>query len=210
MTEENSRPRATLYVRAALYARVSWRTRQTPDNQLRELRTFCQRRGWEVVAEFVDRDTGASSGRPQLERMMAAAHRGEFNVLAIFALDRLTREGIEQTFAYIRQLKERGVELWSYKEPLFTTHGPAGELMVALAAWIADYERRRLRDRIVAGQQRAKSSGKSIGAPSRTDIDDKLLAKMREEGHSWSKIAEHTKIPKSTVIRRVKAGMRQA
>ena len=53
-------------MRAAIYARVST-FEQHVENQLQELRTYCERRGW-AVTEFVDRgDSGAKDRRPALD-----------------------------------------------------------------------------------------------------------------------------------------------
>ena len=67
-----------------------------------------------------------------------AASRREFDCLVTWALDRLSREGVAQTFDHIKTLRGYGVEYVSFSEPHFRTTGPAGELMIAVAAWIAD------------------------------------------------------------------------
>ena len=53
----------------------------------------------------------------------------------------------------------------SYKEEHFHTIGPAGELMVGVAAWIAMQERIRISERVKAGLSRAKEHGKSVVRP---------------------------------------------
>ena len=71
-------------MRAALYARVSTANNgQDPEVQLRELREYCQRRGWELSGEYVDVGiSGTKEKRPQLDRLMADAHRRRFDVVA--------------------------------------------------------------------------------------------------------------------------------
>jgi hypothetical protein len=49
--------------RVALYARVSTLNGQDPEMQLRELREYAGRRGWEIVGEYTD--TGVSGSKPQ-------------------------------------------------------------------------------------------------------------------------------------------------
>ena len=75
-------------MRAALYARVSqWD--QEPENQLRELRDYCGRRGWGAT-EYVDRGvSGAKDRRPALDQLIAAAKRRKFDTLVVWRLDRL-------------------------------------------------------------------------------------------------------------------------
>jgi len=191
-------------MRVGVYVRVSSKRRQHTDNQLLKIREFCKRRSWTIAQEYIDRETGAAGRekRPALDRMMSDAHQGRFNQVVIFALDRLTREGIAQTFDYVGRLKESGVELCSVTEELFNTAGPRGELFIALAAWIAEQERTRHVERIKAGQQRAREQGKRLGAPPR-QINTERLRRLRKSGKSWREIEKITRVPKSTARRRL-------
>ena len=99
-----------------------------------QLRQFCAANGWPIVVEFVDRATGKRSDREQFQRMFAAAARREFDCVVTWALDRLSREGVAQTFDHIKRLRGYGVECISFTEPHFRTTRPAGELMIAVAA----------------------------------------------------------------------------
>lgn len=187
-----------------VYARVSSKRRQHTDNQLLKIRDFCKRRGWTIAEEYIDRETGAAGRdkRPALDRMMNDAHQRRFHQVVVFALDRLSREGIAQTFDYVRRLKLSDVELCSVTEELFNTAGPAGELFIALAAWIAEQERLRHVERIKAGQQRAREQGKSLGAP-RKKINLERLRRLRKQGKSWREVEELTGVPKSSARRRL-------
>ena len=76
-------------VRAAIYARVSTLNGQDPELQLRELREYAARRGWEIVGEFVD--SGVSwpkDSRPELNRLMAAGHIPSADLLILFVFDK--------------------------------------------------------------------------------------------------------------------------
>lgn len=50
-------------MKTAIYARVSTNNGQDPEMQLRELREYCQRRGWELKGEYVD--AGISGSRQE-------------------------------------------------------------------------------------------------------------------------------------------------
>ena len=77
-------------MRAAIYARVSTLD-QHVENQLQELRTYCERRGWSAT-EFIDHGvSGAKERRPALDEMLKAAKRRKFDVLIVWRLDRLGR-----------------------------------------------------------------------------------------------------------------------
>jgi DNA invertase Pin-like site-specific DNA recombinase len=83
----------------------------------------------------------------------------------VWALDRFSREGVAETFAHIQRLHSYGVGLVSVTEPHFRTTGPAGELMIAVAAWIAKQERIRIQERVRAGLERARKNGTKTGQP---------------------------------------------
>ena len=108
-----------------------------------------------------------SDGRQEVENQLAELRR--FDLVLVWALDRLTREGVAETFEYIKRLTSHGVQFVSFTEEHFRTTGPAGELMIAVAAWIAKQERIRISERVRAGLSRARAlrtrSGRMIGRP---------------------------------------------
>jgi DNA invertase Pin-like site-specific DNA recombinase len=95
-------------VNVALYTRVSTRDKgQDNENQLAQLREFCRRHNWHIVPEYVDRATGKNGDREQFRAMFAAASRREFDAIVTWALDRLSREGVAQTFEHINSSTSR-------------------------------------------------------------------------------------------------------
>ncbi len=79
-------------MRAAIYARVSTNNGQDPTVQTRELREYCQRRGWEIAGEYVDTGvSGAKDSRPELNRLMNDARRRRFDLILVWKLDRFGR-----------------------------------------------------------------------------------------------------------------------
>jgi len=176
-------------IRCAIYARVSTRDKgQDPENQLEQLREYCRRQGWTIAGEYIDHETAKHGNRNAFKRLFDDASRRAFDVLVVWALDRLTREGVWETFAYVRKLAGYGVQFESFTEAHFRTTGPAGELMLAIAAWIAKQERIRIVERTKAGIERARKAGKSIGRP-KVVFDRARLAEMRKAGASWRTIA---------------------
>jgi hypothetical protein len=85
--------------------------------------------------------SGKTGDREAFRRMFEDASKRCFDVVLVWALDRLTREGVFETFEDIRKLTVHGVAFESYTEAHFRTTQPAGELMLAIAAWIAKQER---------------------------------------------------------------------
>jgi DNA invertase Pin-like site-specific DNA recombinase len=188
--------------RAALYLRVSTKE-QTADNQERELRRWADRLGLEVVRVHADTASGARSDRAALAAVLAGAHRREFDVLLIWSLDRLSREGIGAMAGYMRQLRATGVRIMSHQEPWLDTGGHVGELLEAFFAWIAQQERDRIGERVRAGQARARARGVKFGRKPRL-VDLGELRRRREAGQGWRRIARAMKAPASTLRRKLK------
>lgn len=187
--------------RVAIYARVSTDDKgQDVDNQLQQLREYCQRQAWQVVDEFIDHVSGKTASRPGFARLFTAASRRHFDVVLVWALDRFTRQGVLETFEHIRDLTAYKVAFESYTEPHFRTTGPAGELMLAVAAWIAKQERLRISERTKAGIARARRAGGQHGR--RCRVFDKTKARaMAKRGKGQREIAEKLGVSKGTVQR---------
>jgi DNA invertase Pin-like site-specific DNA recombinase len=149
-------------VRAALYARVSqWE--QEPENQLRELRVYCERREWTAV-EFVDRGvSGAKDRRPVLDELLKAAKRRKFDVLVVWRLDRLGRN-LRHLILLLDELHALGVAFVSLAEGIDATT-PAGRLQLHVLGAIAEFERARIQEPVRAGLARARAQGKRLGRP---------------------------------------------
>ncbi len=192
----------TSAVRAALYLRVSTRD-QTVENQERELRQWAGRLGLEVVAVYADTMSGARSDRAALAAVLIAAHRREFDVLLVWALDRVSREGIGRMVGYIEQLRAAGIRVLSHQESWLDTGGPVGELVLAIFAWVAKQERERIGERVRAGQTRARAQGVHIGRRPRL-VDVEEVRRRRAAGHGWRRIARALKVPMTTLRRKAK------
>jgi DNA invertase Pin-like site-specific DNA recombinase len=188
-------------VKAAIYARVSTKDKgQDTDNQLFQLREYCARQSWTVVEEYVDHESAKTGDRAAFRRLFTDASRRKFDVVLVWALDRFTREGVLETFTYIEKLRGFKVAFESYTEAHFRTTGPAGELMLAVAAWIAKQERLRISERTKAGLERARRDGKHCGRPRRVFRRDEVAQLRDIERLSWRAIAERLGVPVSTAV----------
>jgi DNA invertase Pin-like site-specific DNA recombinase len=99
-------------------------------------------------------------------------------VLLLWASDRLTREGAYETMHYLKTLDGYGVRFRSYTESFLDATGPVRDLLIAIAGWLAQQEREKIRIRTLAGQARARAQGKVIGRP-RVAVDVPRLASLR-------------------------------
>jgi DNA invertase Pin-like site-specific DNA recombinase len=197
--------------RVALYVRVSTLDKQHPANQTAPLQKWCKKAGWKIAETYIDRESGASAERPQFKRMMDAAASQQFDVIVCWSLDRFSREGIAETFIYLKRLRDSGVSFYSLTEEYFRTLGPAADFLIAVSAWIAEHERRRRQERIRAGMDRARKEGKVLGRHRRHWTPEELayMVKLNRAGTSLSIIAQHFHTSKATVLRRLKEHVRQ-
>jgi len=150
--------------RCAIWARVS-KDEQESGNQLDALRAEAARRGLGVAAEYVLDGLSAWTGahREQLRHALDGARAGRYDVLLVWALDRLERGGIEPTLRVMRQLRERGVLVVSMQEPWTDAGGEMQELLTAIMAWVARMESQRRSERVRAGLARRKAQGLPVG-----------------------------------------------
>ena len=196
--------------RVALYLRVSLDDgRQTIENQRDQLAEFCLSMGWLVVAEVSDQKSGKSSDRPGLQKMKAAASKREFDHLLFWDLSRLSRGGVSETLRLLEELRAWGVTWRSYQEAYIDSLGPFAEVVIALLSSIAKMEREKIRERTLAGLQRARKHGRIGGRPKAVE-DFKLVQQveaLRAEGQSIRKIAVKVGASPTTVQKLLKVAV---
>ena len=190
---------------AALYARVSTKDKgQDVSNQLRQLREFCRKQGWEIVAEYIDRASGKHSDRERFQAMFAAASRREFDLVLFWSLDRFSREGTVETLQHLQRLTSYGVAWRSFTEQYLDSTGIFKDAVIGVLAAVAKQERVRLSERVHAGLERAKAQGRVGGRPRirrDRDRDAKIIRQMRAEGDSYGEIADALGRSKADVYR---------
>jgi len=187
--------------RVAIYSRVSTKDKgQDAQNQLRQLREFCDRQGYLVVQEYVDYASGKRSDREAFQEMFSAASRREFDVVLFWALDRFSREGVFETLQHLQRLTAYGVGYRSYTEQYLDSCGMFRDAVISILAAVAKQERVRLSERTVAGLERAKAAGRVGGRPKVICDRHKVLA-LRGAGKSLGQIASELRLSKTTVAR---------
>lgn len=151
--------------RAAIWLRVSG-NEQDEANQLPDIERLAAHRGHEITHRYELRQTAWADNdayRAKLREMLEAAHRGEFDVLIVWALDRLSRHGVEATLRILRKLDQANVTLISVQEPWLSGSPETQELMVSIFAWVARQESARRSARVKAGLERRRKEGKPVG-----------------------------------------------
>jgi DNA invertase Pin-like site-specific DNA recombinase len=152
-------------MKACVYARVST-DRQDAENQNLALHAWAERLGLEVVAIYQEDESAWKGGHQrELARLLRDAQRGRFQVVLVWALDRLSREGPLSILTLVNRLGRYGVKVLSYQEPWTEAPGELGELLLALTGWVARMESQRRSERTKAGLARVVAQGKRLGRP---------------------------------------------
>jgi DNA invertase Pin-like site-specific DNA recombinase len=149
--------------RCVIYMRVST-VDQHPETQLHDLHLLAQQRGYDLVGEYTDRITGTKAKRPGLDDLLRGACRGCFDVVLVWASDRLARS-VRHFLEVLDELNHLGIEYVSFRENI-DTGGPLGRAVVIIIGAIAELERNLIVERVRAGMRRAKLEGRH--APGQT------------------------------------------
>jgi DNA invertase Pin-like site-specific DNA recombinase len=194
-------------LRAVLYVRISKGDKQDARSQLGALRPFVKARGWAEAAVERDNVSGDPARRkgdpPGLRAALRLLADREADVLVVFAADRLVRSpiGLLQLVGRVQAL---GAHVASAQDggDLDTT-SDVGELLTFLRGWYARMEMKLIRARTIAGLERARAQGKTLGRPRLDDgIDTRRLLKAREKGTSWATLATDLGVSAATIRRR--------
>jgi DNA invertase Pin-like site-specific DNA recombinase len=177
--------------------------RQDTENQLCQLRQFCESQGWTVTGEYVDRASGKRSDRENFQRMFQDASQRKFDVVLFWSLDRFSREGVRETLNHLERLTSYGVNYRSFTEQYLDSCGIFKDAVLGILATIAKQERVRLSERTLAGLAKARKQGRVGGRPKLVVRRDQVAA-LRAEGLSISEIAEKMTIPRTSVHRILK------
>lgn len=131
--------------RVAVYARVSIEKETMIESlaaQVGYYRTHIQRNPeWQYVGVYADEGiTGTKSDRPEFRRLIADCNAGLIDMIITKSLSRFSRNTLD-TLNILRQLKERGVDVFFERENIHSLSGD-GELMLSILSSFAQEESR--------------------------------------------------------------------
>jgi site-specific DNA recombinase len=174
-------------MRVATYTRISTDEEHQPNSleaQATRLASYiASQEGWELVRQFSDQKSGATTDRPDLQRMLTEARAGRFDLLLVYRVDRFSRSvrGLAQL---LDELDKAGIAFRSATEP-FDTTTPAGRMMVQMLGVFAEFERATIVDRVIAGMERKAARGEwTAGGPPfgyRLDSESGYLIVIEDE-----------------------------
>jgi len=188
-------------MRAAIYLRVSTGD-QTVENQRRELEAAAEARGWTVSAVYSDEGVSGAKGRdqrPQLDAMLKDAVRRRFDVVMVWAVDRLGRS-LPDLVGTMQELHGAKVDLFVQQQALDTTT-PAGRAMFGMLGVFAEFERSMIQARVKSGLDRARAKGVKLGRkPTAPKVEADIRARLAE-GIGMLKVAAEFGVGSGTVQR---------
>jgi DNA invertase Pin-like site-specific DNA recombinase len=187
-------------LKAALYARVSTISHgQDPEVQLRELREYCERRGFEIAGTYTDLGvSGSKESRPQLNRLMSDCRLRLVDTVVVYRYDRFARS-LRQLVNALAEFDALGVHFISLHEGVDTST-PNGRLVFGIFASIAEFERELIRGRVRSGLQAARARGRRLGRPC-VYVDTSRIASLRAAGASWAAVAHELGVSVGTAYK---------
>lgn len=151
----------------AIYARVSTIEQAeegySVDEQIRVLNKFCEREGYLVYDEYVDRGISGKniSGRPAIQRLLLDAEQKKFEVVLVWKMNRLARKSLD-LMNIVEKLESKNIAFRSYTER-YETETSTGKLQFQLMAAIAEYERNNIAENVKMGMIARAKEGRWNG-----------------------------------------------
>lgn len=177
--------------------------------QVRELREYCERRGWRVGYEYIDEGiSGAKESRPELNKLLADAHLRRFDAVVCWRFDRFARS-VSHLLRALETFKALGIEFVSLSEQVDTST-PAGKLVFTVLGAVAELERSLIAERVRAGLRNARAKGKILGRPNVLWMpfrDDKLSRPKWFYRKAWNFYSKAIKQPNSKIFVMCRVGI---
>ena len=190
-------------LRCALYLRVSTGD-QSVDLQRRELVEFCSRRGWQIVGEYSDVGvSGAKDSRPELNKLMADAHKRRFDAVVVWKFDRFARS-VSHLLRALEAFQSLGIEFCSFSESIDTS-SCYGKMVFTILGAVAELERGLIAERVKAGMRSARARGTRLGRPNVT-VDTAEVRRLRAAGTSFKNISRQLRVSIGSIYRASRQG----
>ena len=152
-------------MKVAIYARVSTEE-QTTENQLTVLKEWAWQREYDVVEIYQEQSSAWRNGhQKELARLFEDARKGEFELVMVWALDRLTREGVAGLILLMQRFNKYGVRVISRQESWTEYPNEFTPLFMAMMGFMAEFESHRRSERTKAGLERTRAKGTKLGRP---------------------------------------------
>ena len=188
--------------KAVIYSRVST-NEQTVENQLRVLREVAEKRGLEVVREISDEGISGAKGRnerPGFDELIKGSVKNEWDIILVWDVSRLGRS-LKHLVSFLEDIQSAHCDLYIHQSGIDTSTA-SGKMMFGMLSVFSEFERSMIRERVIAGQQRAVANGVKLGR--KTNVNDGIITAvyhMRQNNVSIKRIAKDLQIGVGTVYK---------
>lgn len=182
----------------AVYVRVSTE-KQSTEAQEREISMFLESRGFKNVITYKDEnESGITTSRPALNRLLFDCKQGKVETLIVWKLDRLFRSLID-LITHLKTFRDQGVTFISIKENIDLST-PAGRLMMHMMGAFGEFERELIVTRVKAGLANARAKGIKLGPKYKIDENLRTYAiSLKKEGWTYKQISSQIGLKISTI-----------
>ena len=141
--------------------------------------------------------SGAKERRPQLDRLIADAHKRKFEVVVVWKFDRFARS-VSHLLRALENFRALGVEFVSLSEQIDTST-PTGKMIFTVLGAVAELERSLIAERVRAGLRHAQAKGKRLGRPKAT-VNPAQIAALRAQGVPWRQVGLRLGVSAATAL----------
>jgi len=173
----------------AIYVRVSTKGQEL-ENQLLQLRNYCEKSDWNIYKEYTDVISGKEESRPSYDILFSEAHKKLFDGVVFWSLDRFARSGTLFTLQKLKELDNLGIFWHSYQDQYLSTAGQWKDVIISIMATLAKIERERISERTKAGLERAREKGVKLGRKAISEDVIQEVVSLLKKGIPYRKISE--------------------
>lgn len=157
-----NRTKVALYIRVSTYEQAEYGYSLAA--QLEALQEYCRANQWTVYEAYVDEGISGkrADNRPALQRLLADAEQGRFQLTLVWKINRLSRSALD-LLELVEHLKRHNVALRSLSEP-FETQTPMGQFTLQMMSAVGELERKTISENMRLGRQRRNRMGKYCGS----------------------------------------------
>ncbi len=150
-------------MRVAIYLRVSTDGQET-DNQKLALLKLAETRGYDVTEIYQENESAWTDGHQrEFARLLNDASYHKFDILLVWALDRISRLGIARILSVVDTLHNYKIKIISHEEAWTESPNEMTQMFYAMTAWAAKYDSDRKSARIKAANDRRRAKGLPVG-----------------------------------------------
>lgn len=133
------------------------------DMQKQKIIEYCEKEGITIDNWYIDGGySGSKLDRPEMQRLLTDAEKGEIENVFVYKLDRLSRDTMDTLNLINKMFPKYGVKIVSMTEEI-RNENPMDEVMVTMNAAMNQYERKIIRMRMSAGMKERVKKGLWIG-----------------------------------------------